>query len=576
VARTAEFIIAADADKLKRALNRATREVDKFASDSEGSFDKIGEAAKAAFGGIAGAAALAGGAAAGVFAASVGEALNREASRDIMAARFLLTPEEAERAGRIASEVYAGAWGESYDEVLSVVSEVQEQLGDIGEVGDGAVQSITENAMTLADVFEADVMDVLQAVRQMIANDLVDDSEEAFDAIAAGFVNGADRGDDFLDVLREYANDFKELGLDGAQIGVMLGAGLDAGAENADRLADNLREMFTRVTEDTAKVSDALDSIGIDGEKMVQRLASGGDDAIVAFGEVTEVLEGIDDPIARGQAAVEIFGSIVGDVGPEVVLAMGGVVGSMEEVEGTMGRVTDTAYDNWKVRLTGIFRDVRESFISEFEPVFIGALDRIEAAFKSGGIGAAAGQAWEEIVNLWNQIVVPWWTNSGLPFLQQTVVPAMQTLGEKAGEAFASGVVGSIRSAFSNIPIVGNSSIAGELADLENSFGGGGSSSRPPARNRPSGGSTGGGSSYTPPRPVGGIGSSIAFHDGGIVPGPPGLEVPAVLMAGETVLPTHKQSAASGSQFNVTVNTTGQQMADDVVAKLRMLELTYG
>ena len=44
-----------------------------------------------------------------------------------------------------------------------------------------------------------------------------------------------------------------------------------------------------------------------------------------------------------------------------------------------------------------------------------------------------------------------------------------------------------------------------------------------------------------------------AFHDGGVVPGRPGQEVPAVLMAGETVLPTHKKGAA-GPMGNVTLN----------------------
>lgn len=55
-----------------------------------------------------------------------------------------------------------------------------------------------------------------------------------------------------------------------------------------------------------------------------------------------------------------------------------------------------------------------------------------------------------------------------------------------------------------------------------------------------------------------------AFHDGGVVPGPPGTEVPALLMAGETVLPTHKAGYSSGGTEVIQVVLDGAVVAEAV------------
>ena len=86
----------------------------------------------------------------------------------------------------------------------------------------------------------------------------------------------------------------------------------------------------------------------------------------------------------------------------------------------------------------------------------------------------------------------------------------------------------------------------------------------------------------TPPTTGRQAGADQRFHTGGIVPGPPGTEVPAVLQAGEKVLTRGEQRAAAhgvGGGAQVTINVTAidpQGAAEAVAEAIRLYEQTNG
>lgn len=85
------------------------------------------------------------------------------------------------------------------------------------------------------------------------------------------------------------------------------------------------------------------------------------------------------------------------------------------------------------------------------------------------------------------------------------------------------------------------------------------------------GGGRGGGQTTTSGRPAG------VYHEGGVVPGPPGTEVPAILEAGETVLPTQKSGLKGGMTTNVTVNVSGSVIAErELVETIRRALIRHG
>lgn len=80
------------------------------------------------------------------------------------------------------------------------------------------------------------------------------------------------------------------------------------------------------------------------------------------------------------------------------------------------------------------------------------------------------------------------------------------------------------------------------------------------------------------------IGSPFVFHHGGVVPGRPGEEVPALLEAGETVIPANEnlisssgfRSGIGGDTFHINVNMPPGADGEDVVRALRQFQRQNG
>ena len=157
--------------------------------------------------GVVGAAALAAGA---LFSASFGQSLDFSAANQTISAQLGLTQEESARIGEISGNVYAGAWGESIDEVNNAIRSIDQNLGEIENFPDAELEQITGLALDLATAFDVDVSEATRAAGQLIRSGLATDAEDAFDIITTGFQNGANASDEFLDTLSEYSVNFAE------------------------------------------------------------------------------------------------------------------------------------------------------------------------------------------------------------------------------------------------------------------------------------------------------------------------------------------------------------------------------
>jgi len=302
--------------------------------------------------------------------AGVTSGLRNEVANDKMAAAINLSPEEAERLGRISSDVYRGAWGDSLAEVNGVITQLHTNIGDTADMSDGMIRTLTTGALDIANVFEQDTNEVLRTAGQLIRTGLARDGKEALDILTYGFQTGANKSGDFLDTLNEYAEPFSSLGIEGPQAVGLINAALGAGAYNADKAGDALKEFSIRAIDGSAATKQAYRDIGLDADEMATKIAQGGPAAAQATSEIIRALGDMDDKVAQDMAGVALFGSTWEDLGPDVIAALDPMGAKIDEISGKTQAMSDKANDNAWTNAVAIWRTALGTFTDFVTAVF--------------------------------------------------------------------------------------------------------------------------------------------------------------------------------------------------------------
>lgn len=327
--------------------------------DAEGKFQRFGGRLRIAAG-VAGAVA-----AAALSAALVG-ALDVDRGTDRLAAQLGATGPEAERLGAIAGDLYAGAWGDSMDEVNQAIRGVIQNIDGMEAASDPALQGITASVLDLTTAFDQDLNEATRAAGQLIRTGLAADATEALDLLTRGFQTGADRAGDLLEVVSEYSTMFREIGIDGEQAFGLISQGLAAGARDADTVADALKEFAIRAQDGSAASAEGFAAIGLSASEMTAAVAAGGDTAESALGQVLDGLRGIEDPAARNAAAVALFGTKAEDLGDALfALDLDSAVDELGNVEGAAAEMGDTLNDNAATQLESFRRSAQQALVEQ-------------------------------------------------------------------------------------------------------------------------------------------------------------------------------------------------------------------
>ena len=193
---------------LERGLNDPMRAAGKRGgkdfSDSAGDSMRtsLSQHAKKAALLAAGAVAATGAVAGAGFVKYLGEAIDRGAVEDRLAAALGASPKIAEQYGQVASNLYAGAWGESFDEVAHGVEAVGTSFRRLKTAED--LERVSAQALNFAGIFEVDIVDAVGKASTVMKSGLADNATEAFDLLTAASqrVPSALRGD-LLDAAEE-------------------------------------------------------------------------------------------------------------------------------------------------------------------------------------------------------------------------------------------------------------------------------------------------------------------------------------------------------------------------------------
>lgn len=438
--RTLRVVVVGNADQAQRAL----RDLGDQAEDAGGQVDGMGsrfEGLKAGLAGM-GAAVLAALPVAALVGFSKGlEQIGQEAK---LAAQMGLSGEDAAAAGDLAGKLYAKGFGESVADTGEAVKRVSQDLNLAIDSVD--FEPIASKVLTVTQTFDQDLGGVTRAVSQLMRTDLASSAEEALDIVAAGFTAGVDKSEDFLDTLNEYGTQFRNMGLTGAQATGLMTQGLQAGARDADTVADAIKEFSIEAVKGSDGIRDGFKRLGVDADDMFDAIRKGGPDAAGALDLTLDELRKIEDPIKRNSVAFDLFGTKSEDLGDALyALDPSKAVDSLGEVEGAATRMGDTLQNNaaakverFKRRLEVGFTDMfaglitsAESASSRLGPIFDGAgqalgpvADQVKAAF-----GPAVTQTIENGSRLFGVLrtaagtLVPLFTSIGA-----TVLPVLRTI----------------------------------------------------------------------------------------------------------------------------------------------------
>jgi phage-related minor tail protein len=294
-------------------------------------------------------------------------AQSSDKSAGMLEAQLGLTKDAAADLSAVAETVWSDGFGENLDEATASVATIRQMLGDMAEDDMGRV---TEKALTIKQVFGAEVTESVKAVKTMMQNFGIT-ADQAFDLITVGYQNGLDYSGEFLDTLNEYSPQFKSMGISAQEAMNLLIQGSDQGAFSLDKVADAAKEFNIRIKDGSTTTQEGLKLLGINFDDLTKKIGSGQMTTGEAMQLVIDKLNQQDDTVKQNQAGVDLFGTQWEDLGASAVLAMGNTFSALDDVTGATERAGDAANDNLQSKFQTALRGIQDSL----EPLAEQALD---------------------------------------------------------------------------------------------------------------------------------------------------------------------------------------------------------
>ena len=438
------------ADGADAAGDAATSALGESLGGAEAVAGDAGAAAGASFGdklllGIGGAAALIGTALVGIGIAAFGMATDVNQSTNDIQAAFGTTREEAEALSDVAVAVFGNNFGDNMSDVTESLIAVRQQMRGLA---DEDLQSVTEHALAVRDVFGIDVSESTAA-----ANTLMEQfgltSDEAFDFIVAGNQRGLNASGDFLDTINEYGVQFASGGADAGQFFSLMESGLASGVLGTDKAADAFKEFRIRITEGSDEAAGALTDLGIDADDFYAGMADGSITAADGFQQVMQGLNNISDPIERNRIGTQLLGTQWEDLGPTLASSLTLAGTSMNDLAGA----TDTLnakYNNFGSMWEGIKRQALVALLPLGEKLLEFA-NRIMPL-----VSAAFG-----------------WLQTGLPPIIDSVIAGFGTVGGAIQPiiTFVGDLISSVTTGFSDAGVLGAiMALIGRVGEISPAF----------------------------------------------------------------------------------------------------------
>ena len=297
-----------------------------------------------------GAAAVAIGGAAG-FVALAGQVNEVSESLSKLQAQTGVTGEQFEALKDTATNIFRDNYGESFEDVTIALAKVKQNMHHLDE---GELESVTKNALMLADTFDAEVNEVTRAANNMMGSFGIE-SSKAFDLFAAGAQRGLNFSDEMFDNVAEYAPLWGQMGYSAEDYFGILERG-SKNAYNLDYLNDIMKEFQIRTKDGSKATSDAMALMSKDTQNVWNEFLKGNGTVADVSSTVVAELQKMDDQILAGQIGVGLFGTKFEDLEADAVYAMLGTTDAMQGFEGAMEAINKIRFDTPGKAIRGIGR----------------------------------------------------------------------------------------------------------------------------------------------------------------------------------------------------------------------------
>lgn len=285
--------------------------------------------------------------------------------RDQFQAAMGLDEVSMTRYANAAGQAFANHFGSSLADNLGAArAALQSGLVAPGS-SDSEVQGViqTLQGASATSLGAATPEELSRTATTLIRTGMAADVSSAMDIVTAGFQDGLNVSQDWLDTLNEYPTQFRKLGLDAGQFMTLLKQGLEGGARDTDKVADSLKEFSIRAVDGSKSTKEGFEALGFNAEEMGRRFAEGGDSARVAFGAVLEKLRETKDPQEQALIWQRLFGTQWEDMGDAVKnFSLDPVKNQFKDLSGVSENATKTATDNFKSEWETATRTVGQFF----------------------------------------------------------------------------------------------------------------------------------------------------------------------------------------------------------------------
>jgi phage-related minor tail protein len=269
-------------------------------------------------------------------------ALDAENAQRKLQASLGITAEEASNLGAVAEEVWKKGFGESIEEANDAISTITKNMGALSEE---EFKSIAEGAMTIAEVFGAEVPETTAAAGVAMKAFGIS-SQDALDLITVGFQQGGDYSGELIDTLREYSPQFAAMGLSAEQMMGVLISGAQAGAWNLDKVGDAAKEFNIRAQDGSKTTAEGFAAIGLNAQEMGEAIAKGGEEGQQAFMATIAALAAMENPMEQNIAGTALFGTQWEDVRSQVIVAMADGMKGIGDFKGSTEEATRAMREN--------------------------------------------------------------------------------------------------------------------------------------------------------------------------------------------------------------------------------------
>lgn len=344
------------ADAQKRAGDEADRAGGKIAilgDEAAGADSKFSGLAKSALGTVTAFAGVAGLASLGSMGMEVAGSIS-EINRQLG-----YTGVEASVVSDGVSAALRGGVASSAEEAAAAIGAIESQWKYLGSEGEQTAAQLSDNFLAFSKTFGVDVAEATQTAGQLLINGLAPDVETATDLMAAAMQRvPAQMRDELPEIINEYGVHFANMGMSGEESFNLLVSAAERGKWALDKTGDAVKEFSIRGSDMSKTSVEAYDLIGLSAEEMATAIATGGADARSAMEQTAQGLLGIEDPAARANAAVALFGTPIEDLAidqiPMFLESLAGAENMMGDFQGASQAIADQMANSLPGRINAL------------------------------------------------------------------------------------------------------------------------------------------------------------------------------------------------------------------------------